>query len=167
MRPRQLVEIASPATAGGLLASLAMRLVAVCALAGCGYKPGSYASMNHRFAGQRVTVGCLDLAIARHADTPDGVVVVYEFGNRCDRPSPVEIPTTITGKTPGGKERALFAFDPNAEIRPLSIDGKSFGSETIEYRADDDYGSVDICLDAAAIAHQTPPNTMCLGDAPR
>jgi hypothetical protein len=153
--------------AGALLASIAMRsVVLACALAACAYKPGSYSYLKQGFAGHRVTIGCLDLAIVRRPDTPDGAVVEYQFGNRCEHPSPVVIPVVATGRTPGGKDRELFAFDPNGEIRPLTIDGRSYGNETIEYRADDDYGTVEICIDAAAIARETPTQRVCLGDAP-
>jgi hypothetical protein len=166
MSPRQPVEIASPSAAGDLLASIAMRCAVLCLVAGCAYHPGSYAYLKQGFPGQRITVGCLDIAIARRADTPDGVVLEFQFGNRCERPSPVDIPTVVTGKTPGGKERDLLAFDPNGEIKALSLDGRSFGSETIEYRPDDDYGTVDVCFDVAAIVRQTPARRVCLGDAP-
>ena len=122
--------------------------------------------MQQKFDGQRVALSCLDISIIRRADTPDGVVIEYQFGNRCEHPSPVVIPTVATGRTPGGKEREVFAFDPNGEIRPLTLDGRSHGAETIEYRPDDDYGTVELCIDAAAIARETPAKTVCLGEAP-
>src|SRR5580765_7004053 len=132
MEPRQPVEIASRPAAGALLASIAMRsAVVACALAACAYKPGSYAYMQQNFPGQRVGLSCLDVSMIRRADTPDGVVIEYQFGNRCDHPSPVAIPTVTTGRTPGGKDRELYAYDPNGEIHPLTIDGRSYGSETI------------------------------------
>jgi hypothetical protein len=167
MEPRQPVEIASPAAAGALLASIAMRsAVVACALAACAYKPGSYAYMKQTFPGQRVALSCLDVSMIRRADTPDGVVIEYHFGNRCEHPSPVVIPVVATGRTPGGQEREVFAYDPNGEIRPLTLDGRSYGNETIEYRPDDDYGTVELCIDVAAIARETPAKKVCLGDAP-
>jgi len=134
-------------------------------LTGCAYKPGAYEYAREPFAGQRVTVGCLDLAIVRRPDTPDGAVVEYQFGNRCDHASPVTLPIVATGRTPGGQERKLLAFDPNGEIVPLHIDGRSFGKETIEYRADDDYGVTQICVDVAAIVKQTPAQSICLAES--
>ena len=38
-----------------------------CALIGCAYKPGSFASGQKAFPGQRITMGCLDVAVESEA----------------------------------------------------------------------------------------------------
>jgi len=133
--------------------------VVVCMLAGCAYK-----HLDAAAPGQRVTVGCLDLAIARRADTPDGAVLEYRFGNHCDHASPIALPTTARGRTLGGQERTLVAYDPQHEIVPLQIDARTSGTETIEYRSDDDYGLGQVCIDVASIVRQTPASWICVGE---
>src|SRR5687767_10668318 len=60
--------------------------IACCVLAGCTYKPGSF---GYYGSGQRVTVGCLEIAIDRRPDMEGAPVLHYHFGNRCK--TPVEV----------------------------------------------------------------------------
>jgi len=53
-----------------------MRIALACALVGCAYQPGSFAHAPKDFAGQQVTVGCLDLTVERRADLSIGPVQI-------------------------------------------------------------------------------------------
>ncbi len=132
------------------------------ALIGCAYRPGSFSSPRQGFLGQRTTVGCLDLAVERRPDlTGGGTVLAYEFGNRCDRAATVDLAqVTVVGRTYEGEQRRLFAFDPDQEIRPLQIDGRTAGREAIAY-PDATSHFAEVCVDAASLAHETPARWLC------
>jgi hypothetical protein len=153
-------------TASRLLASSSMRAVLACALLGCAYRPGSYAHDGKTFPGQHVTLGCLDLSVERRDDTPSGAVLEFQFGNRCDHATPIAIASVARGRGEDGRERRLSAYDPKHEIRSLAIDGRMAGTETIEYRADDGTPITQICIDAAAVAGESPARWLCFGGAP-
>jgi hypothetical protein len=131
-----------------------------CALAACGYQPGSFAYPHAEVAGQHATIGCLDLSIATRLRTPRAAVVEYDFGNRCEHPAMVDLASVrVFGRTSDGREIPLQAYDPNHELRALPIDARSTGHEAIAYEAET--SRVDqICVDAAAIAH-AQPQWMC------
>src|ERR1051325_10419313 len=79
-------------SAADLLVIDVMRIALLsCALIGCAYKPGSFASGQNRFPGQHATVACLDLAVERRPDLPIGPVLGYQFANRCDHPTTVDL----------------------------------------------------------------------------
>ncbi|MDX2089234.1 MAG: hypothetical protein SFX73_15365 [Kofleriaceae bacterium] len=129
---------------------------------GCAYKPGSFAYNRESFTGQRATVGCLDIAVERKLDHGEWPVLDYSFGNRCDRPAPVDLAwTQVIGRTSEGAEIALTPYDPNAEIRVLSIDGRMSGKEALTYPSDVVLGQV--CVDVASIAQTKPAQWVCFG----
>lgn len=131
-------------------------------IAACAYKPGSYASPTREFHGQRVTVGCLDLAIERRPDHGSSVVLGYTFGNRCDHPTVVDLAwVNVIGRTSDGVEIALTPYDPKRELRVLQIDGRLVGQEAIAYPAPESVGQV--CVDVASIAQQAPAQWLCFG----
>jgi len=141
-----------------------MRVALVCALVGCAYQPGSFAHAPHDFVGQRVTVGCLDIAVERRADLVAGPaigpVLGYQFGNRCDRPAVVDLAAVaVIGRNPQGAGAALRAYDPRHEIRPAALDGRSAGAEVVAYASDAPVA--EVCADAAALAHAAPPRWLC------
>jgi len=144
-----------------------MRLALVSVVvAGCSYKAGSYGYMSNRFPGQRLTVGCLDLSVSRLADTADGAVLQYQFGNRCERATQIVLAVMTKGRTSDGHEHPLVAYDPDGEIVPRQLDGRSFGNETIEYRAESGDPVAEICIDVAKIVETTPERWLCFGGAP-
>src|SRR5688500_16991494 len=79
---------------------LQILLVGTMGLAGCGYRSGSFAGPRGTFAGEHVTVGCLDLGVDRAQDAQaEGPVIAYEFGNRCDRAATVDLGAlVVTGR---------------------------------------------------------------------
>lgn len=137
-----------------------MRVALVCALVGCAYQPGSFAHAPHDFVGQRVTVGCLDVAVERRADASVGPVLGYQFGNRCDHPALIDLGAApVVGRNPLGADVALRPYDPHREIHPVALDGRSVGAEALAYASDRPI--LEVCADAAALAHEAPPRWLC------
>ena len=133
------------------------------ALIGCAYSPGSFSHFRHGFPGQRTTVGCLDLSVERRPDLiGGGTVLGYNFGNRCDRPATVDLSrVSVVGRTWEGQEVTLYAFDPNAQLRELQLDGRAAGFEAIAYPADEKMKFSEICVDVATVAHTSPAQWLC------
>lgn len=144
------------------------RVRAICLLvatAGCSYRAGSFAALGHDFAGQRLSLGCIDLAVARRPDGPLGAILAYDVGNRCDTPVWLDLASLpVVGHTDNAAIE-LAAYDPRGELRRLPIDGRALASETIEYRALLAVPFEDICLDAGRIVGAAPSWT-CVGPAP-
>ena len=131
------------------------------ALIGCAYRPGSFSHLRQDFPGQRTTVGCVDVAVERRPDlTTGGTVLAYEFGNRCDRPATIDFAAVaVKARTFKGIDLDLHAFDPDFQIRPLQIDGRSAGAEAIAYPADERLA--EVCVDVASLTKQTPAKWLC------
>lgn len=136
-------------------------LVPLVGLAACApYRPG--ALQRSAAAGSAVVVaGCLDVA-ARVIDDAVAAwpVVELRFGNRCDRPVPVDLRAIGGfGHTRGDLLVSLVAYDPNRELRPLLLEARTQGEEQLQYRDRRDLGVVgpdlvDLCLDLAALGGQ-------------
>jgi hypothetical protein len=139
-----------------------MRIALACVLVGCAYRPGSFTYATQDFAGQRVTAGCLDIAVDRRADLAIGPVLDFQFANRCDHAAVVDLgAVAVIGRGPFGAEVALRPFDPRAELHPAALDGRSAGSEALAYPSA--RPMPQICADAAALAHESPPRWLCFG----
>lgn len=110
---------------------------AVSLAAGCGYRAGSFTGPTGMFAGELVTIGCLDVGVSSHVDpVAEGPAIAYELGNRCDRPARVDLGAVIVrGRTDGGREIELAPFDPEGELRPVRLEARRTGREVIEYHA--------------------------------
>ena len=144
-------------------AARSLAALAACLLTGCGYKPSSFSFHSQPVRGASATVGCIDLAITPHPEVlPDrSTVLAYEFGNRCDRPTVIDLSTApVVGRAADGRMYSLAAYDPAREIRPAMLDGRDHGRELIAYPADVDL--IDVCVDAAALVHQAPPQWLCV-----
>lgn len=136
------------------------------ALAACGYQPGSFQYPHALATGQRATLGCLDVSVALRRHTDHAALVEYDFGNRCDGPSPVDLAAVrVIGRTADGRAVPLAPYDPDGEIRPLPLDGRATGHEAIAYQATGQARVTQVCVDAAAIAHDAGP-WMCFAAAP-
>lgn len=132
-------------------------------LASCAYQPDSFTHAKEPFRGFYLSVNCLDLAIDHRKRAGDSDVIGYEFGNRCDEPVVVDLAAArVYGQTSGGEDIELYAFDPLREIRSLRLDGRASGREAIEYPSGQKLDRV--CIDAASIAHATPPRWICFFD---
>jgi hypothetical protein len=139
-----------------------MRIALAWVLAGCAYQPGSFTYSAHDFTGQRATVGCLDIAIERRADASIGPVLDFQFANRCDHAAVVDLgAVAVVGHGPDGGEIALRPFDPRAELHPAALDGRSVGTEALAYPSA--RAVPQICADAAALVHASPPRWLCFG----
>lgn len=143
-----------------------MRIVLACALAGCAYQPGSFAYSPQDFAGQRTTVGCLDVAVDRRADLSIGPVLSYQFANRCDHAAVVDLgAVAVVGRNEQGADVPLRPYDPRGELHPAALDGRSAGAEALAYPSDRPMPQV--CADAASLVHQAPPRWLCFGGPAR
>lgn len=142
-----------------------MRIALVsCAVVGCAYRPGSFSFPPQpgpdTGTSQRVTVGCLDVAIHRRADGALGPVLGFQFANRCDRPMLVDFAAmTVIGRDAQGDEVSLPPYDPHREVRPMVLDGRNVGAEALLYVAD--RAVPEVCADAATLVHQAPPSWQC------
>jgi hypothetical protein len=141
-----------------------MRIAFVsCALIGCAYKPGSFAAQNE-FSGQRATIACLDVSIERRADLPIGPVIGYQFANRCDHPTTVDLGSiAVIGRSAAGDDLALRPYDPRTELHPVTLDARNVGAESLAYPADRALSQV--CVDVATFAHQGGSQWLCFGGA--
>jgi hypothetical protein len=133
----------------------------VLAAAGCAYKPGAFSHFRHDFAGQRTTLGCVDLAVDRRPDLiGGGTVIGYQFGNRCQHPAPIDLATArVVARTYDGTSLELSPYDPNGELRPLLIDAHAAGAEAIAYHASERLA--EVCVDAASITKTGDAQWLC------
>jgi hypothetical protein len=132
----------------------------------CGYHGGSFRGPRGTFDGERVTVGCLDVAVAAHRDAAvRGRALAFEFGNRCDRPARVDLgAVVVTGRTASGREVTMYAYDPDGELRPARLEARRVGREVIEYRAVDPDPVVLACADLAPMAGEPGARVVCVGE---
>lgn len=133
--------------------------------AGCSYRAGSFSSLGHDFTGQRLSLDCIDLAIARRPDGPLGAVLAYDIGNRCDTPVWLDLASPHVIGHVDNADIDLAAYDPRAELRRLPLDGRALATETIEYRARVAVPFDDVCVDAGRIVGGAPL-WKCVGPAP-
>lgn len=133
-----------------------------CALVGCGYRPGSFTSSHGAFTGQRATVGCVDVTVERRPDLPIGPVVSYQFANRCDHPTMVDLAAiAVVGRGPDGADSPLRPYDPHAEIHPVPLDGRRDGAEQLAYLS---HGAVtQLCVDVATLGVEPQAQWRCFG----
>lgn len=128
------------------------------------YQPGAFAHHSTAFTGEQATVGCLDLAVSRRDDYDKSAVLAYKFGNRCEYPQIINLGgARVIGRDVAGGEHALRPFDPKYQIRPLPVDARLVGSETIAYIADDHPGIelVQVCVDAGSVIAGQSERWMC------
>jgi hypothetical protein len=142
----------------------ARRALLWCTLIGCGYKPGSFAYPDTAFAGQRATVGCLDVAVERRADVPievhTGAVLRFQFANRCDHPQAIDLgAVAVIGRSVAGGDERIAPYDPRAELHAVALDGRSMGAESLAYPAD--HTMEQVCVDVATLVPQEPPRWLC------
>jgi hypothetical protein len=144
-------------------------LIALAAAAGCGgYHAGSFASITGEFAGERRTVGCLDLAVAPVDDAAaEGPVAAVTFANRCDAAVVVDLPSIrATGRGLDGREVAMGVFDPDREIRAGLLEARTIGRELIEFQPlGGGPAPYDLCLDVSRLDPGAPsatPVVVCL-----
>jgi len=120
------------------------------------YSPGSFRVPGRDFSGERLTLDCLDLAVAGDRDlVAAGPIVDYQFGNRCQHPITVDLGAIrATGRTPTGEEVALVPYDPQGQIRAVTLETRTAGRERLEYRKARDFGIdlVQVCVALDGVA---------------
>ena len=135
--------------------------VLCCVIAGCAYRPGSFAW----FEGTRVSLGCLDLAVHRRQDMPIGPVIEYQFGNRCDHAATVDLGALVVqGRAADGSEVELRPYDPEAEIHPVTLDGRAIGGEALAYPSE--VAIAEVCVDVAPLVPAAPARWVCAARVP-
>lgn len=140
--------------------------MASCVLVGCAYEPGSFSYPPQKFTGQRATVGCLDLSVERRADLAIGPVLAYQFANRCDHPTLVDLgAASVVGRNAQGIDVSLRPYDPRGELHRAALDGRNVGAEALAYPSD--RSMPQVCVDAAALVHESRPLWLCFGAAVR
>jgi hypothetical protein len=140
-----------------------MRAVLCLLLGGCFYAPNSYHGALTSFAGKRVPLGCLDVAVTLTDDArAPGPIVQYSFGNRCTHETVVDLAAVrVVAYSDTGVATPVHPRDPKHELRPLGLDALWMGDERISYEgapAGDDV----LCIDVGSIAHE-PAQWVCLG----
>ncbi len=139
-------------------------VVSLVAITGCAYQPGSFRRLAIDFPGQRATLGCLDVSVAGRSERDGIAELEYDFGNRCDHPTVVDLAAVhVVGRTGDGRELAMAPVDLRNELRALPIDGRMAGREVIAYDAGPGELAA-VCVDVAPIAHATAAQWMCFGD---
>lgn len=131
-------------------------------LAGCSkaYQPGSFAEGKAEFSGEKVRVGCVDLAVSRRPDHGGAAVLDYQFGNRCNHGTLIDLARVrVVGRAIDGTERALVPHDPRRELRPLTLDARRIGLEVIAYPAP--VPTAQVCIDVASVVHARPARWLC------
>lgn len=140
------------------------------AVAACGgYRPGSFADPRGGFAGQRRTVGCLDVAVAPgRAPAARGAAVEVTFANRCDAPVRVDLAAiAATGLTSDGRPARLALHDPRGAVRDAWLEARVVARETLEYAPPDGSPAAlaRLCLDLGPIDAGAPaaaPAEVCV-----
>lgn len=128
---------------------------------GCqGYRTGSFHDGFIDFAGERRTVGCLDVAVAPLRDAKiQGPAAQIAFGNRCDAATPIDLPAVeVVAHYDDGASVVLEPHDPDGEIRLGMLDGRSSGVENVEYVLPRGFGGqpVEICFDLTELDASEP-----------
>jgi len=131
---------------------------AVLALAGC--YAGNYSTLTAPFVGSRVTVGCLDVAVALTDDeTAPSPVVAYSFGNNCFHQTIVDLSAVRVFGVQADRTRVeLAAYDPRRELRPMQLDALTAGSERIAYRSAAAPAPQEVCVDLGRLDADAPPS---------
>ncbi len=134
-----------------------MRAAWIVVAVGCGganYRSGQIASETQA---QVTQLGCLEVGVlVGHRPEATGPVVVVYLGNRCDHSVPVDLSALhVVGGDEQGATVPLVPYDPDREIGPRRLDGRTEGSEWIEYPAQIDHLAW-LDVDVGAIALDEP-----------
>jgi hypothetical protein len=144
-----------------------MRSIAVlaAALGACGYQAGSFQHPTADFEGTRVTVGCIDAAVAPYADPHVfGPAAIFTVGNRCDAAVLVDLAVPATANLLDGRASPLVLRDPRDEVEPVLLEARTIGREHLEYIAPAKPAR-EVCFDLAGIDAEAParePVLVCL-----
>ncbi len=136
-------------------------------LAACAYRGGSFSHSWASFEGKRVTVGCIDAAVAPWQDaTARGPVAAFSLGNRCDAAVTVDLVRPAMLRFADGTWAMVRARDPEVEIRPRRLDARFAGREFVEFERPLHRGEpTELCLDLSHLDVEAPsprPLVVCI-----
>lgn len=123
--------------------------------------------------------GCLERGYAVYdggTTHPKSLLVVFSFGNKCDRPTPIDLSRATVhafGRSPEKQSAALTLFrkDPYQEIGPRTIDSFGWASESIRFQLPADLERmrrVCVCAHGCASANDAldgGPGVVCFDPA--
>ena len=145
--------------------SLAFALLA----GGCFYKPGSYDIDTQPFAGKRVRLACLDVAVTLTDDAmAPPPVLSYTFGNHCTDATRVDLANVrVIARYADGTRLALHPHDPKDELSVLPIDGWWRGHEEIAYKPELGPKPAEVCVELGHVEPDpsAPDRWFCLAAA--
>ena len=163
-RVRRAATCGLAADGAGLACSARVRAIGVSllALAAChGYRAGSFRGPRGPFPGEPVTLGCLDVAVARSHDAgAQGPAVELAFGNRCRRPVTVDLTRmSARGRDAAGQDVRLVAYesgrrDPAAAARRPP--GRTRGHRAVA-TGGADAPLTQVCVDVGGIDRSAAP----------
>jgi hypothetical protein len=123
-------------------------------LAGCIYSHGELAT----FPGSHVQLSCIDLGVASYTDdVARGPIVDYHFGNRCAHDTVIDLATVrATARQQDGRVVKLRAYDPDRELRPVTLYARLSYDEQIAYQDDASIDSKTICVEIGHVDRGDP-----------
>ncbi len=137
-------------------------------LAGCApYVPGSLVTApDGRRYSNTLSVGCVDLSvnIACNRETSAGaVIVVVDFGNRCDVGTPMDFTRLAVFEGDPGCSTPMVPFDPRAEIAPGRITPHGRAIERVEFARSTPgvEPPARVCVRAMAMLDASSRDVMC------
>ena len=108
-----------------------------------------------------VALECVDIVVTSSIDNwlPEGPVVAYQFGNRCEHRARVDLGAVrVIATAADGTSTQLSPIDPKSELRAAWLPAYADGSERIAYFAN--RAPARLCVDVSAVArsnaHPTP-----------
>lgn len=126
------------------------RALAAVLLSGCAsYHPGDLRPI---VPSQELrSLACLDVRVTA-GEAPPGdpadVVLTFDFGNRCDRPVPVDFGALRITDCHG---RDAPVFDPRREIRPVTLDANAGATEWLEVQPPGPTPLARLCVDVSGL----------------
>jgi Transglutaminase-like superfamily len=133
---------------------------------GCAYYQGSFHDGRDAFVGRRISLECVDIAIAPTQDaTAQGQVLEFTFGNHCTSSISIDFSKVAAVGRYADGTRKLHAYDPNHELRALRIDPGNVAREEISYLADDGSTPTATCVDVDSMeSEHVPAHWLCFGE---
>ncbi|HEX4454814.1 MAG TPA: transglutaminase domain-containing protein [Kofleriaceae bacterium] len=135
-------------------------------ITGCAYYQGSFRDGRDPFVGRRISLECVDVAVAPTQDaSAQGEVLAFTFGNHCETSVWIDFSKVAAVGRYADGTRKLHAYDPKHELRALRIDAGDIAREEIAYLADDGSTPTAACVDVDSMqSEHAPEHWLCFGE---